>query len=84
MSKYLIETKEIHRADSPAEAEEMITKAKNDPNFTLVKYTSEYKETKFKSEVVDTYYKVTFLKQFTNIKDPDVQIDVKYSNGGEG
>lgn len=79
MSKYLITAVETYRIDSEAEAKQAIEEAKKDKNFTLTKYTSEYKEVKEKKEVVDTYYKVCLTKTFTDIKNPDCQAEAHYS-----
>ena len=78
MSQYLINTVETYRVDSEAEAVAAIDAAKKDRNFILSKYTTEYKEVKAKGEVVDTYYKVTLTKKFTDIKEPDCQASVEY------
>lgn len=78
MSKYLVTTVETYRVDTESNVKELIEKAKKAPGFTLTKYTSEYKEVKQKGEVIDDYYKVSLTKAFNNIKDPDVEIDIKY------
>lgn len=78
MSQYLINTVETYRVDSEAEAVAAIDAAKKDKNFILSKYTTEYKEVKAKGEVIDTYYKVTLTKKFTDIKEPDCQASVEY------
>ena len=51
--KYLISTTEIYRADSEAEAVQLIEEAKADNDFILAKYSSKFKERKQKSEVID-------------------------------
>jgi hypothetical protein len=80
MSRYLIQTTEIYRADSEIEAQEIIGAAKAAAEYTLTKYSSEKKEVKArgKSEVVDEYYKISLTKVFTDIKEPEVQVDVIY------
>lgn len=78
MSKYLIQTTEVYRADSEIEAQEIIGAAKAAAEYTLTKYSNEKKEVKAKGEVIDTYHKVTLAKTFTDIKDPDVQVEVIY------
>lgn len=78
MSKYLIQTTEIYRADSELEAQEIIAEAKTAMEFTLTKYSSEKKEVKAKGEVIDEYYKISLTKAFTDIKDPTVQVDIAY------
>ena len=78
MSRYLIQTTEIDRADSEIEAQEIIGAAKAAAEYTLTKYSSEKKEVKAKGEVVDEYYKIYLTKAFTDIKEPEVQVDVIY------
>jgi hypothetical protein len=78
MSKYLIQTTEIYRADSETEAQEIIGAAKAAAEYTLTKYSSEKKEVKAKGEVIDEFYKVTLAKTFTDIKEPDAQVEVIY------
>ena len=78
MSKYLIQTTEIYRADSETEAQEIISAAKAAEEYTLTKYSSEKKEVKAKGELVDEYYKISLTKAFTDIKDPGIQVDIIY------
>lgn len=77
--KYLVQTTEVYRVDSEAEAVELIESAKKDRMFTLTKYTTEYKEVKSKGEVVDDYYKVTLTKMINDIKEPASYVNVYYS-----
>lgn len=76
--RYLIQTTEVYRADSETEAQEIIGAAKAAAEYTLTKYSSEKKEVKAKGEVIDEFYKITLAKTFTDIKEPDVQVDVIY------
>ena len=78
MSKYLIQTTEVYRADSETEAQEIIGAAKAAAEYTLTKYSSEKKEVKAKGEVIDEYHKVQLTKVFTDIKSPDTQVDIIY------
>ena len=78
MSKYLIQTTEVYRADSETEAQEIIGAAKAAAEYTLTKYSSEKKEVKAKGEIIDEFYKVTLAKTFTDIKEPDAQVEVIY------
>jgi hypothetical protein len=78
MSKYLIQTTEVYRADSETEAQEIISAAKAAEEYTLTKYSSEKKEVKAKGELVDEYYKISLTKAFTDIKDPGIQVDIIY------
>lgn len=73
---YLIKTTEQHRCGSEEEAKELIQRAKD--SGTLVKYSSELREIKSKGEVIDAYYRVILVKQFTNEKEPEDQIYVEY------
>ena len=78
MSKYLIQTTEIYRADTEGEAQEIINEAKAAPEYILSKYSSEKKEVKAKGEVIDEYMKVSLTKIFTDIKEPACQVEVIY------
>ena len=93
MSKYLIMTSEVYRVGSEKEAENAINEAKKDNrfelakytavkknrNFTLSKYSSEYKCSKAKGEVVDEWYRVILTKEFTSEKEPDCTTTVSYN-----
>lgn len=76
--RYLIQTTEVYRADSEAEAQGVITEAKQADEYTLTKYSSEKKEVKAKGEVIDEYYKVSLTKAFTSIKEPDIIAHITY------
>lgn len=77
--RYLIQTVETYRADTEAEAQGIITEAKEAQEYTLTKYASEKKDIKVKGEgVVGEYYKVVLTKVFTDIKEPEVQAEVSY------
>ena len=77
--RYLIQTVETYRADTEAEAQGIITEAKEAKEYTLTKYASEKKDIKVKGEgVVGEYYKVVLTKVFTDIKEPEVQAEVSY------
>lgn len=78
--KYLLTTTEVYRVESENEAKKMIEEAKEDNHFILKKYTSEYKERKQKGEVIDTYWKVSLVKTFTNEKEPQLRTIVSYAN----
>lgn len=81
--KYLINTTEVYRVDTEEEVIQIIEEAKRDKHFILTKYASQYKERKQKGEIIDTYYKVTLVKQFTDEKQPEFSCSVNYSNGRE-
>ena len=77
--RYLIQTTEIYRVDTEAEAQELINEAKRAGEYVLAKYSSEKKDIKVKGEgVVGEYYKLSLTKVFTDIKDPEVVTDVIY------
>ena len=78
--KYLLTTTEVYRVESENEAKKMIEEAKEDNHFILNKYTSEYKERKQKGEVIDTYWKVSLVKTFTDEKDPQFRTVVSYAS----
>ena len=83
MAKFLINTTEIYRVATEAEAKKLIEEAKADNHFILTKYTSQFKEKKQKGEVVDEWYKVTLTKSFTDEKEPLFDTEIKYENGME-
>ena len=75
---YLISTTEIYRVDTEAEATELINEAKNDPNFILAKYSTTKKERKSKGDIVDEWYNVNLVKKFTDEKEPEGCMAVRY------
>lgn len=81
MSKYLIKTTEEHRADSEAEATNLIEAAKKDARYVLAKYSSVHKEHKVKGEIVDDFYIVTLVKVFDDAKNPCGEASVEYKTG---
>lgn len=81
--KYLINVTENYRVSSEDEAIEMIEKAKDNPEYTLLKYSNVYKERKQKGEVVDYYWKVSLTKRFTDEKEPDRQTTISYNEERE-
>ena len=76
--RYLIQTVETYRADTEAEAQGLITEAKQAGEYALSKYVSEKKEVKAKGEVIDEFYKVTLTKVFTDLKEPETVASVIY------
>lgn len=79
MSKFLCQTQEIYRVGSEAEAASLIEEAKLDKRFTLLKSATEYKTIKQKGEIIDEYWKVTLVKYFTDLKEPDCYTEVNYT-----
>ena len=78
--KYLISTTEIYRADSEAEAVQLIEEEKVDNHFILAKYSSQFKERKQKGEVIDSWYQVSLKKVFTDEKEPEFSCKISYSD----
>lgn len=76
--KYLISTTEIYRVNKEKDVEDLINEAKAAHEYELAKYTREYKEKKSKGEVIDSWYKVTLTKKFTDEKEPDRSVEVSY------
>jgi len=76
--KYLVRSVETYRVATEAEAKRVIEEAKADKSYTLSKYSSEYKCTKAKGEVVDEWYRVILTKDFNIEKEPDKYVDVTY------
>lgn len=78
--KYLLKTVETYRVATEDEAKRLIEEAKKDRNFTLVKYLSEMREQKAKGEVIDSWYRVTLTKAFTDEKEPDTTVTINYNS----
>ena len=74
--KYLTDVTEIYRVDSEAEADQLLETAK--ASGVLNKYSCVYKERKQKGEIIDSWYKVTLNKKFTDEKEPDRQVTITY------
>lgn len=77
--KYLVKTTEQYRVDSEAEAKKLIEEAKAESGYTLSKYSSEYKCTKSKGEIVDDWYRVQLIKEFNQEKEPSCSVEVSYT-----
>ena len=81
--KYLIEVTENYRVDSEKEAAALIEEAKqNQRQYSLSKYSSVQKERKSKGEVIDSWYKVSLTKKFTDEKEPYVSVIPTYESTG--
>lgn len=76
--RYLIQTTEVYRADTEAEAQGVITEAKEANEYMLSKYSAAKKEVKAKGEIIDEYYVVNLTKVFTSVKEPDTIATVTY------
>jgi hypothetical protein len=78
MSKYLITTSETYRVDSEEEVNILLEEAKTSNKYDLSKYNCQYKEKKIKGEVLDSWYKVTLVKNFNDEKEPSSTIEISY------
>lgn len=78
MEGYLCQTTEVYHVNTEKAAKDMIETAKKSSEFQLIKYLCEYKEIKQKGEVVDTYFKLTLVKSFNDIKEPLSFVKVNY------
>lgn len=78
MSSYLIKVTEQYRCDTEAEARNLIEKAKQDNSYMVTKSSSEIKTTKQKGEVVDEWRRVIITKEFTEEKEPVIQVVPEY------
>ena len=76
--KYLVRSVETYRVESEAEAKKTIEDAKADKAYILSKYSSEYKCSKAKGEIVDEWYRVVLTKDFNVEKEPDTYVEVSY------
>ena len=77
--KYLVRSVETYRVANEEEAKKTIEEAKEDPSYVLSKYSSEYKCSKSKGEVVDEWFRVQLTKDFNLEKEPASIVDVTYS-----
>ena len=81
MSKYLISKTEVYRADTENEAASLIESAKQSSDYTLTKYSRDYKERKQKGEVIDAWHRVTLHKVFEDEKEPVGSVEISYGEG---
>ena len=77
--KYLVRSVETYRVANEEEAKKTIEEAKEDPSYVLSKYSSEYKCSKSKCEVVDEWFRVQLTKDFNLEKEPASIVDITYS-----
>ena len=81
--KYLVEVTETYRVDTEREAAILIEEAKSSQKkYSLVKYSSVQKERKQKGEVIDSWYRVSLTKKFTDEKEPYVSVIPTYESTG--
>lgn len=74
--KYLIEVIENYRVDTEHEADVLIEDAKASGD--LNKYSCIYKEKKSKGETIDSWYRVSLTKHFTDEKEPERNVLITY------
>lgn len=79
MTTFLCKVTEEHRVNSESDAAKLIDIAKKDNRFTLLKSSTTYKTIKEKKEVVDEYWMVTLVKEFTDPKEPNCSVTVSYN-----
>lgn len=78
MSSYLIKVTEQYRCDSESEAQNLIRKAKEDNQYTVIKTSNEIKTLRQKGEVIDEWRRVMITKEFTSEKEPSAQLEPEY------
>ena len=78
MNRYLLKAVDTYRVPNEAAVEALHEELLNDPCFDLVGFSYKVKQIKAKGEVIDEFYKVTLAKTFTDIKEPDAQVEVIY------
>jgi len=78
--KNLIDVIETYRVDTEAEVQALLDSAKNDSTYSVSKYNCVAKEKKQKGEVIESWYKVTIGKHFTDEKEPDRNISINYED----
>lgn len=79
MSKYLINTTEVYRVDTIAEAEQLHEEMKKEGKYNLLTFGYKYKCKKEKGDIVEEWYQVTAKKEFNDEKDPTYDVDIIYN-----
>lgn len=74
--KYLIDVTETYRVDTEHEADVLLEEAKISGD--LNKYSCVYKEKKSKGEVLESWYRVSLTKHFTDEKEPERNVSINY------
>ena len=77
--KYLTKVVETYRLPNEAAVETFLQKLKEDPRFTIAKYTSTKKERKAKGEIIDEWIHFEVTKIFNDERNPDTEIEVEYN-----
>lgn len=83
LNKFLIQTTDVYRVPTVADAEELHEELLKNPNFTLVAFGYKTKFIKIKGEIVDEYQMVTAKKVFNEEKDPTSPVDIQYVYGSD-
>lgn len=81
--KYLVDVTETYRVDTEQEVNQLIDEAKKDGRFELSKYSRVQRDKKQKGEIIESWFKVTLNKRFTDEKEPDGAYTISYKSGLE-
>lgn len=79
--KYLTKVVETYRLPNEAAVETFLQELKEDPRFTIAKYTSTKKERKAKGEIIDEWIHFEVTKIFNDERNPDSEIIIEYKKG---
>lgn len=79
--KYLTKVVETYRLPNEAAVETFLQELKEDPRFTIAKYTSTKKERKAKGEIIDEWIHFEVTKLFNDERNPDSEIIIEYKKG---
>ena len=79
--KYLTKVVETYRLPNEAAVETFLQDLKEDPRFTIAKYTSTKKERKAKGEIIDEWIHFEVTKIFNDERNPDSEIIIEYKKG---
>lgn len=84
MGKYLIKVTEEYRADSEAEADEILNAARQEEDmYEIKKSTKTKKQAKAKGEIVDEWFNVSITKIFDSEKEPIGSARILYDLKGD-
>ena len=77
---HLIKTTEVYRVETEDEAKKFIEEQKAIGEYEITKYSSEYKEQKKGGEILQSWYRVTLIKNFDSEKEPVGSTTIVYEN----
>lgn len=77
--KYLTSVVETYRMPNEEAVKVFLEELKQDPTFTISKYTSTKKEKKAKGDVIDEWVRFSVTKVFNSESEPDSVINISYS-----